>query len=189
MRIAKVQLKSLFGSPYSQSRPHDVPKKNKERPDDYETRTWREKIHTTPDGNVCIPPMAFKNCLSEAAKYLSEQIPGKGKATFTKHFEAGVIVLEGVTLPIKRDDVECERLFLPSDGKRGGGRRVWKNCPVIRSWNGTVEFLILDENITQEVFERHLREAGNFIGIGRFRPRQNGFYGRFEVVKTEWSTK
>jgi hypothetical protein len=32
------------------------------------------------------------------------------------------------------------------------------------------------------VFEHHLHEAGKFIGIGRFRPRNNGFYGRFDVL-------
>ena len=37
------------------------------------------------------------------------------------------------------------------------------------------------ETITLSVFRKHLEEAGKFIGIGRFRPRNNGFYGRFEV--------
>jgi len=45
-----------------------------------------------------------------------------------------------------------------------------------------VTFYILDEIITKEVFERTLTMAGQFIGIGRFRPQNNGFYGRFEVV-------
>ena len=38
-----------------------------------------------------------------------------------------------------------------------------------------------------DVFEDHLKEAGNFIGVGRFRPRMNGFYGRFKVDKIDWS--
>ena len=31
-----------------------------------------------------------------------------------------------------------------------------------------------------------LREAGKFIGIGRFRPRNNGYYGRFDVESVDW---
>ena len=47
-------------------------------------------------------------------------------------------------------------------------------------------FFVLDETITEDVFLNHLTQAGQFIGIGRFRPRNNGFYGRFAVDKVEW---
>lgn len=184
MHTATARLKSV--SPYSQSRHHDTEKLAKELPKDFETRTWRERLHYDADGRVFIPPMCFKNCLSEAAKFLSRQIPGKGKATYTKHFEAGVLVPEPLILPLKKDDVKGEWLFLPADGKRGSGKRVDKCYPVIPEWSGNVQFLILDDMITEDVFTDHLKEAGRFIGIGRFRPRNNGFYGRFMVEGVEW---
>lgn len=184
MRVATATLKSV--SPYSQSRHYTTDKLEKENMRDYEARTWRDHVHVNHEGKVFIAPMAFKNCLSEAAKFLGIQIPGKGKQNYTKHFEAGILVTDGLALPITKDKVEGEWLFLPSDGKRGGGKRVDKCYPIIREWSGTVTFYVLDETITEEVFERHLREAGNFIGLGRFRPRNNGYYGRFTVVKIEW---
>lgn len=176
-------------SQYSQSKPIDTPRGERETHKDHEERIWRERIHADAEGNVFIPPMAFKNALSEAAKFLSLQIPGKGKATYTKHFEAGVLAMEAVPLGIKRDEVPGEWLFVPSEGVRGGGKRVWKCFPLINQWKGTVRFMILDDTITDAVFEKHLKEAGNFIGIGRFRPRNNGYYGRFRVVSTKWSDK
>jgi len=184
MHTATAHLKSV--SPYSQSRHHDTEKLSKELPKDFEARTWRERLHYDADGRVFIPPMCFKNCLSEAAKFLSRQIPGKGKATYTKHFEAGVLVPEPLILPLKKDDVKGEWLFLPADGKRGSGKRVDKCYPIIPEWSGNVQFLILDDMITEDVFTDHLKEAGRFIGIGRFRPRNNGFYGRFMVDGVEW---
>lgn len=184
MRTAVTTLKSV--SPYSQSKKYETPKKDKELPRDYEERTWRDRLHTNETGHVYIPPMAFKNCLSEAAKYLGISIPGKGKSNYTKHFEAGVLVIEGLTLKLKKEEVQGEWLFVPSDGKRGGGKRVMKCFPIIPSWSGEVKWFVLDETITAEVFEQHLREAGNFIGLGRFRPRNNGFYGRFSVEKCVW---
>lgn len=54
-------------------------------------------------------------------------------------------------------------------------------------WKGRVTYHILDDVIAPEVFEQHLRDAGNFIGIGRFRPRNNGYYGRFKLNKVSWS--
>jgi hypothetical protein len=185
MHIATVKLKSV--SAYSQSRFHDVPHLDKETHDDHEKRTWMERLHSTEDGRVYIPPMAFKNCLSEAAKFLAMQIPGKGKATYTKHFEAGVLVLEPLVLPALKKDVPGEWYFVPSDGKRGSGGRVKKCFPVVAQWAGEVVFHVLDDTITEDVFRHHICEAGKFIGIGRFRPRNNGFYGRFEVVSVKWA--
>lgn len=173
-------------SPYSQSKFYDAPKLERELAGDYETRTWRNRMHTTDDGKVFIPPTAFKNSLSEAAKYMGRQIPGKGKSTYTKHFEAGVLCVEPLVLDIKADDVPGEWLHVPSDGVRGSGKRVKKCFPRIDTWSGPVEFMVFDEIITKPIFEEHLTATGQFIGLGRFRPRNNGFYGRFAVTKLEW---
>jgi len=174
-------------SPYSQSRNHAIEKNEKESNPEHEKRTWRERMHSTKDGEIFIPPMAFKNCVSEIAKFLSIKIPGAGKNTYTKHFEAGVLVTEPILLGIQKEDVPGEWLFLNSDGKRGGNKRVWKCMGVIHEWKADVDFLVFDDTITEEVFEHHLKQAGMFIGIGRFRVRNNGFYGRFEVLNFEWS--
>ena len=187
MITAIASLKSV--SPYGQSRNYemDVPKKEKESSKDYESRTWKNRLHVTTDGKVFVPPMAFKNCLSEAAKFLWQQIAGKGKATYTKHFEAGVLSPEPLVLSVLAKDVEGLWLFVPASGRRGDGKRVWKCFPVLREWSGDVTFLIFDETITQDVFRYHLEQAGKFIGVGFFRPRNNGYFGRFSVEKLVWN--
>lgn len=186
----KVVMASVVGvSPYSQSKSYEVEKLQGEGPDDYEKRTWRNRIHVDSNGEVFIPPMAFKNALNDAAKFLSIGVPGKGKATYTKNFEAGVLAFETAKLGIMAADVQCERLFVPSDGRPGGGKRVYKYFPVIpEGWNADFSFYVADETVLQTsvegnftVFEHVLRRTGQFIGIGRFRPRNRGYYGRFEV--------
>jgi hypothetical protein len=184
MRTVVTRLKSI--SPYSQSRKVQTPRGERETAADHETRCWRERCHVNNDGHLFIPPMAFKNCLSEAAKYMSLQIPGKGKSTYTKHIEAGVLVLDGLILPETLETVQGEWLFVPSDGRRGSGKRVDKCFPFIPTWEGEVTWHILDEVITESVFKHHITESGNFIGVGRFRPRNNGFYGRFQVLDIKW---
>lgn len=186
---ASVTLRSV--SPYSQSRAYDAPKKPKETAKDYEERTWKERLHVL-DGQVYIPPMGFKNCLSEAARFLSEQIPGKGKSTYTKHFEAGVLCFTPGMLedlkgnPLKADTVKGEWVFVPSDGVRGSGKRVWKCFPMIYEWQTTIQFKIHDDTVTQPVFDRTLRQAGVLIGLGRWRVRNNGLYGMFTVESFDW---
>jgi hypothetical protein len=185
MKTATVLLKSV--SPYSQSRYHDTEKLEKESAKDYEKRTWRNRLHVNEDGNVFIPPMALKNCLSECAKYLSMRIEGGGRKTYTKHFEAGVLCCEPIVLPKKAEEVDCEELFVPSDGVRGGSKRVMKSFPYIPEWEGIATFYIADETITEDIFEYHLEQAGKFIGLGRFRVRNNGYYGRFKVETIDWN--
>lgn len=187
MHLAKTEI--VLSTVYCQSRAHTEKKLPKELADDYERRTWKSRLHTDEDGVIYIPGMAFANCVKEAAKFLSIQVPGKGKATWTKHFDAGVSVLDNVPTGIHKDDkrVTERRLFVPSDGVRGSGKRVWKSFPVIPLGTMvTVDFQIVDETITTDVFAMHLQQAGFLIGIGAFRKRNNGPCGQFAVKSIEW---
>jgi hypothetical protein len=147
-------------SPYSQGRHYDVPKLGRssgaetETARDYEERTWRERAHVDGEGRLFIPPMAFKNCLAEIAKYLSVQIPGKGKATYTKHFLSGILVMENLALGIKPDDVASTPVYCNADGVRGSGKRVMRYFPTIHDWSGDVQFHVIDDVIKPDVFEK-----------------------------------
>jgi len=177
-------------SPYSQSRHYEKDKHQAGDKDEIARSNWREHCHFDANGEVNIPAMALKNALSEAAKFLQLTVPGKGKATYTKHFEAGVLITESIPIGITRDELTDERnmeaLFLPSDGVRGSGKRIMKYYPRFDDWGGRAQFLVFDRTITNDIFESVLRSAGQFIGLGRFRPRNNGTYGRFTVADCAW---
>lgn len=185
----KVAIAQLVGtSDMIHGRYHGTPKLEKELADDYEQRTWAEKLHYNKDGIVFIPPLAIKNSIAEAGKYLSMQIPGKGKSTYTKHLEAGVTILDNeILLGIKKEDVQFKPMFVPSDGIRGSGKRVMKYFPVIPAgWQAKATIGILDDILTKDVVLKHLQTSGLLIGIGSFRPRNNGLMGRFDVTSFEW---
>jgi hypothetical protein len=184
MRTCTVYLESL--SEYAQSAYVSEPKLDRENPRDYEERTWRHRIHKTDTGEVFIPASAFKFALSRAAKMLSLQIPGKGKATYTKHFEAGVMFPESLMTGVQESEVVPKRLLLNSDGVRGGGKRVEKIIPHVVKWRGAISCVVLDETITKEIFEKHFAEAGLLVGVGQNRPENGGWCGRFKVVRVDW---
>lgn len=185
MRIAIAHLKSI--SPYSQSRAHETEKLNRETADEFEKRTWREKCHATKEGNMFIPPMGFKQSLDRAAQMLGHQIPGKGKSTYTKFFLSGVMCIDPIVLPNKKAEVKGEKIHANADGKRGSGKRVWRTFPVVDEWQAKVPFHVIADEISEDVFEEHLKQAGAFVGIGRFRPGNGGYFGRFKVERIEWS--
>lgn len=185
MKVCKATIKSV--TPFSASRQHDLPKLEKERADEYEARTWREKLRFDASGNAFAPAIAFKMALDSAAKFLSIQVPGKGKATFTKHFLSGVLCASDLPLGVTRDTVGSVTISANADGVRGSGKRVKRTFPLVPEWGGELEFYVLDDTISKDIFERVLKETGRFIGIGQYRPQQGGTNGRFEVVKTAWS--
>lgn len=173
--------KLVSNSPIQFSRYHNTPKLDKESNDDYEVRTWINKAHFDDKGNVLIPAIFFKNALAEVAKYLSIQIPGKGKNTYTKHFEAGLMILEPLITGKTKEDIEMFSVFGSSQGMRGKGARVLKFFPTLREWSGTFDIMVLDETITKDVLSEHIINCGKFQGFGTWRPRNGGTYGRFEL--------
>lgn len=185
MKTAIVTLKSL--TPYNQSRQHFTEKleSGKEGHDDYEKRTWMEKGHYDENGIAYIPPMAFKGALAKAASMLSIPIKGKGKATYTKHFVAGIMVTDALSLGVKKADVKPQWISVSPQGKKGE-MGVMRAFPHFEKWEGTIEVHVLDDTIPKDIFEQVLGEAGNFVGIGQFRPQNGGYFGRFAVESIKW---
>lgn len=164
---------------------HTTKRKDKESHADYERRTWKEKLHYDQEGQVYIPSLAFKRMLENACKYTPKQY--KGKQTYTKHFEGGVMVVNNGYLGIHKDDerIIMEARHVPSDGKKGGTTRVERCFPVIEKWKTTVDINVIDNTITDDVFAEYFVESGWFIGLMSFRPRQGGINGRFLVKEIE----
>jgi len=185
MKTVVVTLKSV--SPITFGRYHKTDKLDRELHAAYEERTWRERAHFNEAGQVTIPPMMLKNSLDDAVAFMGTQIPGRGKERYRKHFESGVMVMEPIVLPVKKDDLLPDWVFVPADGKAGGTKRVEKCFPMVRDWTGEATYYVLDEIITEDVFVEHLRACGQFIGMGTFRPQKRGYHGRFDVLKIKWS--
>lgn len=182
---------TLIGiSPYSQSKAHTAPWLEKESHEDYDIRTWREKAHYDPKTReVFMPPMGMKMAIVEAAKRLSIKIPGKRSATYTKNMLSGVIAPEPIWLGVSLDDLHEEVIFANADGVRGSGKRVMRRFPMIPSgWKAAAMLMVIDDEIPADVVARCWQEAGNLIGVGRFRPEKGGFLGRFEVKSIKWSS-
>jgi hypothetical protein len=176
-------------TPLLAGRQYVVETLSRESKAEYEQRTWKERLHTNDKGEVVLSPLMIKNCLRDAAKYLGESIPGKGKERYTKHFKSGVMVFDHATIKntngkvIKASEVEPLWLSVPSDGMTGGSKRVPKAFPQIaQGWTAQVNVVVLDDVIGKDVLLRHLTEAGNFVGLGAMRVGNGGITGRFTVA-------
>lgn len=154
-------------SPMYMGRPVSSKRKDNEAYEEWEARVWKEKCNALPDGRLFIPPQAFRGALISSAQLLSEKIPGKRNQTWSKQFVCGVIVAEGMILPATLDTVKEEWIYVPSDGKPGGGTRVWKCFPRIDQWEGDLTWYITAPTITMDVFVRISSPPERWWGLGR----------------------
>jgi hypothetical protein len=190
MRICKVYLENLPGSPYSQSAMHGTEMLDRETHDDYDVRTWREKCTINISGQVCIPSMGLKQCIDTAAYKLGVKVPNRRGATYKNFFASGFFCNADVPIANGKalNKADAAMVIIPAnaDGRRGSGTRVKRRFPEFAKWAGEAEFTITDDIITREIFEDHVKAAGMIVGIGRFRPENGGKNGRFRATKFEW---
>ena len=190
MRHVKVHLENIPGSPYSSSAMHDTPFLDRESHEDWDKRTWREHCTINRDGQVCIPAMAFKLNLDSAAFKLGMKVPNRRGAMYKGFFTSGIICDHDVPIAngsaLTKDSADCRLISAHANGRRGSGSRVPRRFPEFPVWHGIAEFTILDDIITAEVFEQHVKAGGIIVGVGRFRPENGGTNGRFRATKFEW---
>jgi hypothetical protein len=157
-----------------------------ESKEDYDRRTWREKANHDASGIVFVPAMAFKQAMDLAAKRLAIPDPDNKRANFTKYFVSDVICEADLSIGIHKDKMPGITINANVDGVRGSGKRVPRTFPQTQEWGGTTSFLIMEEKIKPEIFERVLTTAGRSIGVGQFRPEKGGLNGRFEIIKVKY---
>jgi len=182
-----VEVKLIGKSPFGFGKAFNSVKADKESHEAYEERCWRERAHCDEKGESFINPMALKNALSEASKHAGEKIAGRGNKTWTKFFDSGIMVLEPIMTGVKVDDLKPARVFVPSQPALGAkSPRVWKNFPTLEAgWKATAMIEVIDDTITIEKLKQYLILAGNFIGMGTFRPINKGYWGRFGIESIE----
>lgn len=154
-----------------------------ETEDQFGLRTYREKCHVVDNGEVFLNPIGLKKSIETACSRIGESVPGKGKSQWTKFVKSGINCNEPILLGIKVDKIPYKKLYVPSNGKVGGGSRVWRYFPIMDKWGGKARIEVIDESIPVEKIEEWLIYAGQYCGVGVFRPssQSGGWWGRFKV--------
>ena len=187
MKVYRAKLKSECGLLYNRGfeQEAEAQKRDGESDDAREGRCWRMRAHANEDGFAVIQGIFFKNSIHEAARYRSDKVPGSRGKLFTKIFEASVTVYDPIVTAVKVENLKGITMYVPSDGKHGSGKRVWKTFPVLEKWEGSIDIIVMDPRITREVLFNTLATAGAFIGVGGRRPANRGDFGRFNVLELE----
>ena len=185
MKKAVVTLETTATLTFSQDISHH-PKNPGEKPDEFDQRLFRKKAYDR-TGTVYLKASAIMNSIIDGAKQLKERIQGKGMATVGGLFErGGILVEDDISLGVRVADLIETPVFVNADG-RGSGKRVVRRFPEIeKGVRFTVPVFVLNDEITREQFEKAVRSAGMFIGVGQHFPQNRGTHGRFKLVDLKW---
>lgn len=142
-----------------------------EDPELYELKKQtEEKIHRNSKGEVCFPACAFKKAMTEAAPYINID---KQKARGTFFVKAKE---ELVPIKFKKQGVQKSIANF-------GANRIYKTTlrPMFEGWSCILNIKYNANQITPEEIEQLAKIAGFQIGIGAWKPINNGTFGTFNA--------
>lgn len=166
------------------------------RMDDISLQEW-EKVHSSiitpsksaqPDynralfhsyvdssGNFFIPADHIRGALITAGTYVKGKVGAQTKSM--KSTVAGMFFIKEEKIKLTPFDEIDKRSAVNKNVKA----RVIVVRPRWNEWKTSFTLLVDNDTISQEMIEQLLQYAGNNVGIGSYRPTNNGMFGRFKV--------
>ena len=184
--MQKFKVKIVGKTPYMQHRMDDTKleewEKNRkliiERDDVAKEDAIRAEFHSYRDEQgFYIPSEHIRGALINAGAMVKSKVGNSKKSM--KNIVAGMFFIDEPKLRLPSNYVIDKR----SAVNRNIKARVISIRPKWESWDAEFTLLVDNDTITQSTIKEIITQAGNFIGIGSFRPTNNGMFGRFDLEK------
>lgn len=132
------------------------------------------------DGNYFLPADHIRMALINAGGFVKSKVGNARKSM--KNIVAAMFTVtpEQIGFP-KFDSVDVRSAV----NKNVKARVIVKRPKWKEGWRATFTLLVDDDTITAETIKDLFSYAGRYVGIGSYRPTNNGFFGRFEVEKIQ----
>lgn len=135
----------------------------------------RDRLYYTEELGAYFPAENVRQSIITAG---SRHKIGRKQATMDL---AAAIYITPYALPIKgKWAVDSRAVVIPST--RG---RILRHRPIFETWEISFTLSIDQGLIDPQLVRRVLDDAGNYVGIGDFRPARKGPFGRFSVIQWE----
>lgn len=183
MKSYKVKITGL--SPYMQHRMDDqkleawekLRGKIMERPETSHEDAIRAEYHCyrNESGSCYIPSDHIRGALIGAGTYVKAKVGGRSKSMKTIVAATFVPAEDQILIP------DYDAIDKRSAVNRNVKARVLVLRPKWTTWNAEFTLNVHEDTISIAQIKELLTYAGNYVGIGSFRPTNNGMFGRFEV--------
>lgn len=192
MKEYNVKIKGL--TPYMQHRMDDLKldqwEKTRgpihERPEVSQEAATRAEYHCyrNADGKCFIPSDHIRGALIGAGSYVKAKVGGRSKSM--------KVIVAAMFIPTPEEIIipDYDAIDKRSAVNRNVKARVITIRPKWTNWEAEFTLQVYEDSITKESIEQLIGYAGSYVGIGSFRPTNNGMFGRFELAEiTELKAK
>ncbi len=187
--MQKFNVKIQGITPYMQHRMDDIKladwEKNRkqiiERPDVAKEDAVRAEYHCYRNGKgkCFIPADHLKGAIIGGGGMVKSKV-GNAKRSM-KNICAAMFFIEQDQVLIPDYDAVDKRSAVNKNVKA----RVIVVRPKWMDWSAEFTLLVDNDTITKDTVREILEQSGQFIGIGSFRPTNNGSFGRYSIAKLE----
>lgn len=186
--MKKFKCSIVSKTPYMQHRMDDQKledwEKNRkliiERDDIAKEDQVRAEFHSYQDKEgFFIPTEQLKGSLIGGGAMVKSKV-GNAKKSM-KNIVAGMFFIEEEKLRLPKEYVVDKRSAVNKNIKA----RVICIRPKWEEWKANFTLLVDNDTVTQETIKEIINNAGNFVGIGSFRPTNNGSFGRYTLTNIQ----
>ncbi len=128
------------------------------------------------DGPCFIPSDQIRGSLIGAGSYVKAKVGGRSKSM--KQIVAAMFMVSPEQIHIPEYDAIDKR----SAVNRNVKARVIVVRPRWNQWSAEFTLSVDEDSITIETITQIIEYAGKYVGIGSFRPTNNGLFGRFNLI-------
>lgn len=126
-------------------------------------------------GKCFIPADQLRGALINAGSAVKAKVGGRSKSM--KQVVAAMFMVTPDHIEIPDYDSIDKRSAVNKNVKA----RVMVIRPKWYTWESEFVLNVMNDSITKETIVQIIEHAGNYVGIGSFRPTNNGMFGRFEL--------
>ena len=182
--MKKYEVKIVGKTPYMQHRMDDKKleewEKNRkliiERDDVAKEDSVRAEFHSYNDKDgFYIPSEHIRGSLINAGATVKSKVGNSRKSM--KNIVAGMFFIDEEKIRLPKEYVIDKR----SAVNRAIKARVISIRPKWEKWEAKFTLIVDNDSITEETIKEIIKNAGDYIGIGSFRPQCNGMFGRFRL--------
>jgi len=135
-----------------------------------------DKLYKDGTGKICVPSTWVTGSIVDASKNF--KITGKGKATYSKLVGSSVSVTPAM-FEVSPQTYEPYTVSAVNPMTKG---RMMVTRPKMDKWSISFSLEFNEDDIPLEVMKNILDYAGQYSGLGDWRPSKKGQFGKFMVT-------
>lgn len=149
-----------------------------ERPEVSQADALRAEYHAYRNsaGQCFIPSEHIRQGLIQAGTFMKSKVGVRTKSMKSIVASTFMVTPDEILIP------DYDAIDKRSTVNRNNKARVLVIRPKWMDWTAIFELNVLEPTITEETVRQIIEFAGIYIGIGSYRPTNNGMFGKFEVA-------